>query len=262
SVAISHQSGPSDITTPGHIFPVVAREGGVLTRAGHTEAAVDIARMAGLIPSGVICEIMGDDGEMARLDQLKIFAKQHHLNIGSIADLIAYRRRHDQLVECVSSRPVLIRGKMDFDLKIYRSHSPFGEHLALTKGVFKKKSEILVRMHALDILNDVLGGVIEGSEVNTIRQSLDAIEKQGCGALVLIREPSAISLSERVCGLDKTKDDQHKLSSSTILRNYGVGAQILIDLGIHKMKLLSNAKPTAIGLDGYGLEITGYQKLS
>ncbi len=255
-VAISHQSCGDDITTPGHVFPIVAREGGVLVRAGHTEAAVDIARLAGLTTAGVICEIMNDDGKMARLPQLREFAQEHGLNIASIADLIAYKRVHESLIERVSKQPFQTKDYGDFTLYVYRSKTPFGEHIALVKGNIIKNKDILVRMHALDLLYDVLDGVSKDKPSGILHASLEHIAREGSGVLVLLRELQVDSLSRRA---EELKISSNK--NNMPLRDYGVGAQILLDLNISTMTLLSTTKPIAVGLEGYGLTISGYKKL-
>ncbi|WP_282609136.1 3,4-dihydroxy-2-butanone-4-phosphate synthase [Pelagibius sp. Alg239-R121] len=250
AVAVDPSKGAQDIVTPGHIFPLVAREGGVLVRTGHTEAAVDIARLAGLSPAGVICEIMNDDGTMARRDDLIAFAQKHGLKISTIADLIAYRRHNDHIVE----RTLVTKFKSgfggDFNMAIYVNQVSYAEHVALWKGDPASVDEpVLVRMHALNVLDDVLGDDTSG-KAGELQRSLEIIGKEGRGVIVLIREPSPKSLSEtlraRIGEAPKTTGD---------LRDYGVGAQILLDLGVRQMILLSNTQRTIVGLEGYGLEV-------
>ncbi len=247
-VAIDPQSGPSDIATPGHVFPLRAREGGVLVRAGHTEAAVDISKMAGMEPAGVICEIMNDDGTMARLPDLVGFARRHNLKIGTIADLIAHRRTNERLVDKIHEGEITSRYGGTFKLCLYANTVQYMEHIALVKGDISDSDEpVLVRMHALNLVQDVLG---EGDAV--LEKSMKKIDEAGRGILVLIREPNARSLSARL-------NRDRKITKE--LRDYGVGAQILTDLGVKKMVLLSNTDKTVVGLDGYGLEIVGRQSL-
>lgn len=238
-----------DIATPGHIFPLEAREGGVLVRAGHTEAAVDIAKLAGLKPAGVICEIMNDDGTMARMPDLVEFAKEHNLKVATIADLIAYRRRNDKLVECRQKTTITSCYGGKFDMCVYVNKLEYAEHIALVKGNISTDKPVLVRMHAMNILNDVLGDNFEGKE-QELQKSMQLIEKEGCGVVVLLREPKRDSLSEIVA-----KRLNNNAASGHILRDYGIGAQILLDLGVKKMKLLTNSNRSIIGLEGYGLEI-------
>ncbi len=246
--AINSQSGPGDIATPGHVFPLRAREGGVLVRAGHTEAAVDLSRMAGFSGAGVICEIMNEDGSMARLRDLVAFANSHDLKIGSIADLIAWRRRNEKLVEKISEKDFESPYGDIFRFCIYANTINYAEHIALVRGNpdhFETKS-VSVRMHALNIIDDVL--MNKGNGI--LQRALNYIGKQEEGVIVIIREPDPTRLS-RILNKDK-------MENSGTLRDYGVGAQILKDLGIRKMKLLTNSPKTVIGLDGYGLEITDY----
>jgi 3,4-dihydroxy 2-butanone 4-phosphate synthase/GTP cyclohydrolase II len=248
NVAIDATKGRNDIATPGHVFPLVARDGGVLVRAGHTEAAVDLARLAGLNPAGVICEIMNDDGTMARLPDLVKFAQFHGLKVGTIADLIAYRRRHDKLIERAVETDLDSRYGGQFRMIVYRNRVEYAEHIALIKGDLGGREPIMVRMHALNVLEDVLGdrhgrgGILEGA--------MRMIAAVGRGVVVLIREPRPTALSDRV---------RRKLGEPVErpgeLRDYGIGAQILLDLGISDMILLSNIRRTIVGLDGYGLTL-------
>lgn len=253
AVAIDPETRAEDIVTPGHVFPLLAKEGGVLVRAGHTEAAVDLARMGGHAPAGVICEIMNEDGSMARLPDLIAFAQKHNVKVGTIADLIAYRRRTETIVERkVSSKLVSSQGG-EFALHIYTNRMAYAEHIALVKGEIKPDKPVLVRMHALNILDDVLGDVSSGRG-GEIEKAMRLIEKEGSGVIVILREPQANSLSQRVAA---RAGEEVK----TELRDYGVGAQILLDLGVKNMVLLSNAPKNVIGLEGYGLTIVGYKAM-
>ena len=254
-VAIDPSKSALDIVSPGHVFPLVARDGGVLVRAGHTEAAVDIARLAGLNPSGVICEIMNDDGTMARMPDLVEFAKTHQLKIATIADLISYRRRAEKLVECIATTPFHSEHGGEFMLKIYQSSPEYGEHIALIKGDISKQSPVLVRMHALDVLNDVLADHQSG-KADDLKHAMESISAHGSGVVVLIREPRKNQLSQRVNHLLEKGN-----AAPPMLRDYGIGAQILLDLGVKEMVLLSNSKRQVVGLEGYGLTITGYQSI-
>jgi 3,4-dihydroxy 2-butanone 4-phosphate synthase/GTP cyclohydrolase II len=248
AVAIDPNKGPQDIATPGHVFPLVARDGGVLVRAGHTEAAVDIARLAGLYPAGVICEIMNDDGTMARLPDLVRFAQFHGLKIGTIADLIAYRRRYDKLVERLTESELDSMWGGRFRMIVYRNTVEYAEHIALVKGDIAPPGPVLVRMHALNVLEDVLGD--RGGRAGALAGAMRMIDEAGRGVVVLIREPRATALSDRV---------RRKLGESVErpreLRDYGIGAQILLDLGVKDMIVLSNVRRTIVGLDGYGLRV-------
>ena len=251
-VAIDPQRGREDIVTPGHVFPLMAREGGTLVRAGHTEAVVDIARMAGLNPSGVICEIMNDDGTMARLPDLVQFAQFHNLKIATIADLIAYRRRTESVVDRAVETTLRSKFGGDWRMIVYTNKVTYAEHVVLVKGDITTKDPVLVRMHALNVLDDVLGDA-SGKRGGTLGAAMKLIGEAGRGVVVLIREPSATSLSDRV--RDKLRAEAEGRVPHAELRDYGVGAQILLDLGIDEMVLLSNTKRTIIGLDGYGLSV-------
>ncbi|MCL4679516.1 MAG: 3,4-dihydroxy-2-butanone-4-phosphate synthase [Alphaproteobacteria bacterium] len=251
--AIDPQSGPNDIATPGHVFPLVAREGGVLVRAGHTEAAVDLARLAGLSAAGVICEIMNDDGTMARLPDLVAFAQKHNLRIGTIADLIAHRRRSESLVKRIHEGTLESRFGGAFKLIVYANTLEYAEHIALVKGDIAVNTDpVPVRMHAVDIMGDILGA---GAE-SILQKSMEQIGREGRGVVVLIREPNPQSLSERLVQ-PKTPAQKEKA-----LRDYGIGAQILLDLGVRDMILLSNSRKHVIGLEGYGLHIVGHRPVS
>jgi 3,4-dihydroxy 2-butanone 4-phosphate synthase/GTP cyclohydrolase II len=256
-VAIDPNKTARDIMSPGHIFPLVAKDGGVLVRAGHTEAAVDIAKLAGLNPAGVICEIMNDDGTMARLPDLIAFAKQHQLHIGTIADLISYRRRQEKLVKREIETTLNSRYGGEFRMVIYTNTLNYAEHIALVKGEIDPKKPTLVRVHALDVLRDVLGDTESGGSK---QRSMEIIAKEG-GVLLLIREPSATSLSDSV----KRRIEQREkgeVSTRSDLRDYGIGAQILLDLGVRDMILLTNSDRPIVGLEGYGLSVVGKRKVS
>ena len=257
--AIDPNCGERDITTPGHIFPLIARDGGTLVRAGHTEAVVDIARACGSDnPSGVICEIMKDDGEMARLPDLIGFAKEHDLKIASIADLIAWRRRNESLVQRTVESAITTRIGGDWRMVIYANTVSNIEHIALVKGDISAGDPILVRMHALDLMADLLGAVSEKRAGDELETAMAAIAKAGCGVIVVLRESIASSLSSMVSQkLNMTRDT----GGNRDLRDYGVGAQILTDLGIRKMILLSDTRPNVVSLEGYDLEITDWQRI-
>lgn len=249
AVAIDPTKGADDIVTPGHVFPLMARDGGTLVRAGHTEAAVDIARLAGLIPAGVICEIMNDDGTMARLPDLVSFAQFHGLKVATIADLIAYRRRKDHLVECIGETHFESLFGGPWRAKVYVNKAEYAEHLVLQLGEIDTSKPVLVRMHALSIFDDILGET-RGRD-GLLQRSMRAIAEAGSGVIVLIRDTRPDRLSEvvRLRGSETTAGPEGQL------RDYGIGAQILIDLGVKDMILLTNAHRHIIGLDGYGLNV-------
>lgn len=253
AVAIDPKTSPDDIATPGHVFPLRAKDGGVLVRAGHTEAAVDLAKMAGFSGAGVICEVMNDDGSMARLPDLIAFAQRHGLKVGTIADLISYRARNDTLIERLYTDTFTSVYGGSFTRHLYANTLHYAEHIALVKGdIVKASGPVLVRMHAVDIFADILGE----DDHDTVRRSMQAIDKEGCGVIVLLREPHADSLSKRL------RKDEDNAEGDATFRRYGIGAQILRDLGVSDMVLLTD-KPKALpGLDGYGLSVSGFQALS
>jgi len=254
ATAIDPSKGAGDITTPGHIFPLLARDGGVLVRTGHTEAAVDLARLAGLNPSGVICEIMNDDGTMARRDDLIAFAQRHGLKVATIADLISYRRRNDHFVERRLESRFTSRYGGEFNMAIFVNSLNYAEHVALWKGDISGDEPVLVRMHAINVLDDILGDSSSG-KAGDLQQAMRMIGEAGRGVVVLIREPSADALS---ASLTSRLGGQPKAGE---LRDYGVGAQILLDLGVRDMILLSNTKRTIVGLEGYGLRVVGQRAI-
>ena len=245
-VAINKKSNSQNISTPGHIFPLRAQDGGVLVRAGHTEAAVDIASLANLNSSGVICEIMNDDGTMARRDDLFKFSKQHKLKIATISDLISYRRKKEKIIERTLETKIKSKYGGEFNLIVYKNKIVPAEHIALVKGKINSKKSVLVRVHALNFLDDILG--TSSFLDNQIKKSMQMISKKKNGVIVIIREPRSWTLSQRI---KSNTDDKKNLQ----LRDYGVGAQILIDLGIKNMILISNSKKTIVGLEGYGLKV-------
>ena len=248
AVAVDPTKGADDIVSPGHVFPLVARDGGVLVRAGHTEAAVDISRLAGLNPAGVICEIMKDDGSMARLPDLIVFAQTHGLKIGTIADLIAYRRRTERQVERVLETPVESAFGGRFRMVIYRNILDRTEHMVLTRGRIEPDKPTLVRMHRLDLAADVIGA--GGARSDFVRRALETLAAgDGAGVAVFISDSNPSWLSERY-GADPAVDH-----GANVLRDYGVGAQILIDLGVRDMVLLTNSATVLPGSAGYGLRI-------
>ncbi|CAO3406250.1 3,4-dihydroxy-2-butanone-4-phosphate synthase [Azospirillum largimobile] len=256
AVAIDPASGPQDLATPGHIFPLLARDGGVLVRAGHTEASVDIARLSGHSSSAVICEIMNDDGTMARLPDLVQFAQFHGLKVGTIADLIAYRRRTETIVEQVLAGTLDSRFGGRFQSYVYVNKIQYAEHIALVRGDISGDEPVLVRMHAQSVLDDVLGDRNSGRD-NDLHASMELIAKEGRGVVVLLREPNPNGLSTVL----KARLEGQS-GSAPELRDYGIGAQILLDLGVRKMVLLSNRKKPIIGLEGYGLSVVGHRAIT
>jgi 3,4-dihydroxy 2-butanone 4-phosphate synthase/GTP cyclohydrolase II len=253
AVAIDAAQGPDALVTPGHVFPLVARDGGVLVRAGHTEASVDIARLAGLNPSGVICEIMREDGQMARMDDLVPFARQHGLKIGTIRDLIAYRRRHDHLVACIAETRLHSRFGGDWTVKTYINKAEYAEHLVLAKGKVVPEKPTLVRMHVLSPFADILGE--ESPRTGVLQRSMEIIGEAGAGIVVIIRDNRPDRMSKLIAAREAGVTDPLEQ------RDYGIGAQILVDLGVTEIELLSNAHRSFVGLSGYGLEVVSEHRI-
>jgi 3,4-dihydroxy 2-butanone 4-phosphate synthase / GTP cyclohydrolase II len=251
AVAINAGASASDIVTPGHVFPLAARDGGVLVRAGHTEAAVDISRLAGLMPAGVICEILNDDGTMARLPDLERFAEIHDLKIGTIRDLIAYRRRYDHLVERLVTSPFQSDYGGDWKLINYRNTIDGSDCFVIQKGEVTPEGETLVRVHAASIFSDILGQ--PGPRKLALQRAMEQIGRAGAGVVVLL--PIRPSDWHKVASPDE-------IDNEVVLRAYGIGAQILADLGVTSMRLLSNSPNREIkGLEGYGLSICEFVAL-
>ncbi|MEM8582531.1 MAG: 3,4-dihydroxy-2-butanone-4-phosphate synthase, partial [Pseudomonadota bacterium] len=248
AVAIDAAKSAADIATPGHVFPLRARDGGVLVRAGHTEAAVDVSRLAGLNPSGVICEIMNEDGSMARLPDLVAFAQRHNLKIGTISDLIGYRRRNDNLVKITREETVNSEFGGDWLQRIYTDETQGAEHIVLIKGDIGSPEPVLVRMHALDPMLDIIGTGGPG-RAGEFGDAMCEVADEGRGVVVLLRDTTMKMVSE------------HAVSPQT-LRQYGLGAQILSSLGLSELILLTNSpSPKIIGLEAYGLSITDTRKI-
>ena len=253
--AIDPESRADDIVTPGHMFPIIAKDGGVLVRTGHTEASVDISRMAGLNPSAVICEIMNDDGTMARLDDLVKFAQFHGMKIGTIEDLVAYRMKKDHFVKHVAASDFTSQNGDDFKIHVYRNYLDGREHVALVKGEAAKGKESLVRVHKIDFAGDIL--YEESPRSGLIWDAMKQLAAHdGHAVLVLIREGSIDTLLERL-GAHKSIVDR----KAQTVREYGVGAQMLTHLGVRKMRLITNVMPKLIGLEAYDLELTGITPL-
>jgi 3,4-dihydroxy 2-butanone 4-phosphate synthase/GTP cyclohydrolase II len=255
-VAIEDNGGPQNLVTPGHLFPLQAKKGGVLVRAGQTEGSVDLARLAGLKPAGVICEVMNDDGTMARLPDLEKFAEMHGLKLVTIADLIQYRLRYDCLVYPVASARLPARFGGDFQATVYNTHVDDTEHLALVKGKISPHEETLVRMHSKFVPGDVFGFELRNTSA-IIRYSMERIAQEEKGVIVYLqtRENQLGPMLSASRGTDP-KDGRPQLMQQTDFRDYGIGAQILRDLGVGKMRLLTNNPRNLVGLSGYGLEIT------
>jgi len=245
TVAVAIDAGKSrdDIVTPGHVFPLIARDGGVLVRAGHTEASVDISRLAGLNPSGVICEIMNEDGTMARMDDLVPFARRHGLKMGTIRDLIEYRRKHDHLVERVAEVPFTSDYGGQWKLITYRNKIDGSDSFVLQMGQIEGDQPTLARVHTISILDDMLGR--PGPKKRTLQRAMAEIGREGAGLIVLLIRPQ----ESGEAGGGEARDMD--------LRAYGIGAQILADMGVHELILLSNAHRNVVAIEGYGLNIVG-----
>jgi len=253
SVAIDPNSRPDDIVTPGHVFPLVARDGGVLVRTGHTEAAVDIARLAGLNPAGVICEIMNDDGTMARLPDLVKFAQLHAIKVATIADLIAYRRRHDHFLKLTASQEIESEYGCKWLLKLYVNSLDQVEHVALVKGDVISPGPVLVRVHTTRLFNDLIG--VKGYPHDAVRKSMEIIAKEGRGVVVLVRDLDYSIVSDHFAPPRAARSEEKEL------REIGIGAQILSDIGVKEMIILSNTKRNLIALEGYGLTVAGHHPI-
>ncbi|WP_370655258.1 3,4-dihydroxy-2-butanone-4-phosphate synthase [Sphingomonas aurea] len=255
AVAIDSTKSRADIVTPGHVFPLIAKDGGVLVRAGHTEAAVDVSRLAGLNPAGVICEVMNEDGTMARLNDLVAFAQLHGLKIGTIRDLIAYRRRHDHLVRLESQSVFTSRWGGEWSVRAYRNTATGTEQVALVKGRLDVSQPVLVRMHALSPFADVFAE--DSPRGRILQRSMEMIAAEGSGVIVLINRQRADAFTSAV----RAQAGERVEVPMEELRDYGVGAMILAELGVHDMVLLTNTHHTLVGLDGYGLSIVGERRI-
>jgi 3,4-dihydroxy 2-butanone 4-phosphate synthase/GTP cyclohydrolase II len=261
ATAIDPTKGHEDIVSPGHVFPLVARTGGVLVRAGHTEASVDLTRLAGLYPAAVICEILNDDGTMARMPDLVAFAQRHGLKIGTIEDLIAFRLQNDRIVKPVGCRQVESVFGGIFDLHVYETTVEPVEHLALVKGDLTRPGPVLVRVHAVNVLADLLGIGTEGEKGSLVEKAMLTIAHEGRGVIVLIRDlrPKSVSdsIAHRADAVRRKVGGQERRQVEI-----GVGSQILRDLGVREMVLLSNSPASVyVGLEGYGLKIVGQRRI-
>ena len=259
--AINSNKTKDDIMSPGHVFPLVARDGGVLVRAGHTEASVDLSRLAGLVPAGVICEIMNDDGTMARIPDLIKFSEKHNIKIGKIVDLIAYRRQKDNFLNKSYESKITLKSGEDFDIKIYESSFDKTEQIVLSKGEIDDGNPILVRVHVTDYFENLLGDY--GSNDESLRKSIKEISKEGRGILILVRD-SGSSVISQLAALqdDNSKDEKNVQEEKSELRIFGMGAQILSELGVKKMILLTNTDWKFIGLEAYNIKIIETRLLS
>jgi 3,4-dihydroxy 2-butanone 4-phosphate synthase / GTP cyclohydrolase II len=260
ATAIDQTKDHTAIVSPGHVFPLIAREGGVLVRAGHTEASIDLCRMAGLAPAGVICEIMNDDGRMARMPDLVAFAQRHNLKIGTIEDLIAHRLQHDRIVKPIATQPVDSAYGGAFTMHVYETTVDPVEHLALVKGDLSAPGPVLVRVHAVNPAHDLLGIETAAGQASALQRAMAAIAKEERGVIVLIRDlqPKAVSqwLTDRNNPSAKGKSGERRQIET------GIGSQILRDLGVSEMILLSNSPASVyVGLEGYGLKIVGTRKI-
>jgi len=243
ATAIDSTKGIDDIASPGHVFPLAARDGGMLVRTGHTEASVDIARLAGLTPGGVICEIMKDDGTMARMPDLVAFAQKHGLKVATIADLIEYRLRNDRIVKPSLTSTINTIGGGEFKSMVFVNQADQSEHMALVKGDVSDNGPVMVRMHSFNMFDDIYSA----EKTLELHKAMEMIEREGRGAVVMLRNPSRTFISDRI--------QQEQSEPGHTFRGYGIGAQILLDLGIHEMIVLSNTEQTLVGLEGYGLTI-------
>ncbi len=256
--AIDNKKSKDDIMSPGHVFPLVARDGGVLVRAGHTEASVDLARLSGCTPAGVICEIMNDDGTMARVPDLIKFSKKHGIRIGRIVDLISYRREKDKFVKKIHDSIITINNNVDFNIQIYESLFDNTEQIVLTKGDVSDGKPVIVRVHVTDYFDNLFGDY--GSDDASLHKAIEYVSTEGKGVIILVRDSGKSIINNLI--LNQVKGEKSHQQNSDELRIYGMGAQILSEIGIKKMILLTNTEWKFIGLDAYGIEIVETKLLS
>ena len=250
--AIDPLKGQNDITSPGHVFPLVARDGGVLVRAGHTEASVDLARLAGFEPAGTICEIMNDDGTMARIPDLVDFSEKHNIKIGKIVDLISYRRKHDTFVNKILDDKITLKDSKEFDIKVFGNSFDQTEQIVMSKGTINDGKPVMVRVHVISYFDDLIGEL--GSGNKSLKQTIDLINEVERGVLILVRDSSSSVINSYLSAKDKSQKEIEEQKQSE-LRIFGMGAQILSELGVKDMILLTNTDWKFMGLDAYGINI-------